>query len=51
MTEKSRGISRSLGFYWTLYRVALRSRTEYRVDFLIGVVTAIAMQLAGLAFY
>ncbi|HEY2408599.1 MAG TPA: ABC-2 family transporter protein [Polyangiaceae bacterium] len=42
---------RSLRFYWTLYKVALRSRTEYRADFLIGVVTAVAMQLAGLAFY
>jgi ABC-2 type transport system permease protein len=40
-----------LRFYWTLYRVALKARTEYRVDFAIGVVTALMTQLSALAFY
>ena len=38
-------------FYFTLYRTALKSVAEYRVDFAVGVVTAISMQLAALAFY
>jgi ABC-2 type transport system permease protein len=40
-----------LRFYWTLYVTALRSRAEYRVDFVLGVVTAMLSQLAALAFY
>src|SRR5215831_17322295 len=38
-------------FYFTLYRTALKSVAEYRVDFAVGVVTAVAMQLAALGFY
>ncbi len=38
-------------FYFVLYRTALKSIAEYRVDFAVGVITAIAMQLAALAFY
>jgi len=34
-----------------LYRTALKSIAEYRVDFAVGVITAVAMQLAALAFY
>lgn len=34
-----------------LYRVALKSRAEYRVDFAVGVFTAAVMQLAALSFY
>lgn len=41
----------ALRFYWTLYRVALKSRAEYRVDFAVGVVTAVLSQLSALAFY
>jgi ABC-2 type transport system permease protein len=40
-----------LRFYATLYRVALKSRAEYRVDFAVGVFTASVMQLAALSFY
>jgi ABC-2 type transport system permease protein len=38
-------------FYWKLYRVALKSRAEYRVDFAVGVLTAVLSQLSALAFY
>lgn len=38
-------------FYWLLYRTALKSVAEYRVDFAVGVLTAISMQLAALTFY
>jgi ABC-2 type transport system permease protein len=38
-------------FYLTLYRMALLSRAEYRVDFAVGVLTAISMQLAAFAFF
>jgi ABC-2 type transport system permease protein len=38
-------------FYLTLYWMALRSRAEYRVDFAVGVLTAISMQLAAFGFY
>jgi ABC-2 type transport system permease protein len=38
-------------FYWVFYRTALKSIAEYRVDFAVGVVTAVAMQLAALSFY
>ncbi len=38
-------------FYWLFYRTALKAIAEYRVDFAVGVVTAVAMQVAALAFY
>jgi ABC-2 type transport system permease protein len=38
-------------FYWTFYRTAVKAVAEYRVDFLVGVLTAVAMQLAAFAFY
>jgi ABC-2 type transport system permease protein len=38
-------------FYLTLYKMALLSRAEYRVDFAVGVLTAISMQLAAFAFF
>jgi len=38
-------------FYFTLFRTALKSVAEYRVDFAVGVLTAISMQLAAFAFY
>jgi ABC-2 type transport system permease protein len=38
-------------FYFVFYRTALKSIAEYRVDFAVGIVTALAMQLAALAFY
>lgn len=41
----------ALRFYAALYRTALKSVAEYRVDFAVGIVTAVAMQLAALAFY
>jgi ABC-2 type transport system permease protein len=41
----------ALRFYFTLYRTAVLSRAEYRVDFAVGVVTAVLMQLAALSFY
>src|SRR5688572_9582391 len=41
----------TLSFYLTLYKLALKSRAEYRVDFAVGVFTAILMQLAALSFY
>jgi len=41
----------ALRFYWTLYCVALKSRTEYRLDFAVGVLTAVLTQLSALAFY
>jgi ABC-2 type transport system permease protein len=37
--------------YWKLYKTALKSRAEYRVDTAVGVVTAIAMQLGAFAFF
>ena len=40
-----------LRFYWNLYVAAVKTRTEYRVDFVVNVFTAISMQLAALAFY
>ena len=42
---------RALAFYLPLYKLALKSRAEYRVDFAIGVFTAVLMQLAALSFY
>jgi ABC-2 type transport system permease protein len=41
----------TLSVYFALYKTALRSRAEYRVDTAVGVVTAIAMQLAAFAFF
>jgi ABC-2 type transport system permease protein len=41
----------TLRLYWTFYKVALKSRAEYRVDFAAGVFTAVLMQLAALSFY
>ncbi len=38
-------------FYLSLYLTALKSRAEYRVDFAVGVLTAISMQLAAFAFF
>lgn len=38
-------------FFFVFYRTALKAIAEYRVDFAVGVVTAVAMQLAALAFY
>lgn len=42
---------KSLRFHWILYKAALKSRTEYRVDFAVGVFTAAITQLAALSFY
>jgi ABC-2 type transport system permease protein len=42
---------KSLRVYWVLYKTALKSRAEYRVDSAVGVVTAIAMQLGAFAFF
>jgi ABC-2 type transport system permease protein len=41
----------SFSFYWKLYAAAVKSRTEYRVDFLINVATAVTMQMAALGFF
>lgn len=41
----------ALRFYLALYRTAVFSRAEYRADFIVGVVTAVLMQLAALSFY
>jgi ABC-2 type transport system permease protein len=38
-------------FYFVFYRTAIKAIAEYRVDFAVGVITAVAMQLAALAFY
>jgi len=38
-------------FYFLFYRTAVKAIAEYRVDFAVGVVTAVAMQLAALGFY
>jgi ABC-2 type transport system permease protein len=40
-----------LRFYFALWRTALKSVAEYRVDFAVGVVTAISMQLSAFAFF
>jgi ABC-2 type transport system permease protein len=40
-----------LRFYRILYVTALKARTEYRADFLVGVATAVLGQSAALAFY
>ena len=42
---------KALRFYLELYLVALKSRAEYRVDFAVGVVTALSSQAAALAFF
>jgi ABC-2 type transport system permease protein len=42
---------KALRFYLELYLVALKSRAEYRVDFAVGVVTALSSQAASLAFF
>ena len=41
----------ALRFYLALYRTAVLARAEYRADFVVGVVTAVSMQLAALSFY
>jgi ABC-2 type transport system permease protein len=41
----------SFRVYWALYKTALKSRAEHRVDTAVGVVTAIAMQLGAFAFF
>lgn len=38
-------------FYFKFYRTAVKAIAEYRVDFFVGLVTAVAMQLAALGFY
>lgn len=40
----------ALRFYLRLYLTALKARAEYRVDFAVGVVTALSMQASALAF-
>jgi ABC-2 type transport system permease protein len=42
---------KALRFYFTLYVVALKARAEYRVDFAVGVITALSMQASSLAFF
>jgi ABC-2 type transport system permease protein len=42
---------RSIGFYFRLYLVALKARAEYRVDFAIGVFTALCSQAAAFSFF
>ena len=42
---------KSVRFYLTLYLVALKARAEYRVDFAVGVITALSMQASSLAFF
>jgi ABC-2 type transport system permease protein len=41
----------NLSVYFAIYKTAFRSRAEYRVDTAVGIVTAIAMQLAAFAFF
>jgi ABC-2 type transport system permease protein len=38
-------------FYLELYWIALKSRAEYRVDFAVGVITALSSQASALAFF
>jgi ABC-2 type transport system permease protein len=38
-------------FYLKLYLVALKARAEYRVDFAVGVITALSSQASALAFF
>ena len=40
-----------LRFYYTLFVAAIKTRTEYRVDFIINVATAVTMQMAALGFF
>jgi ABC-2 type transport system permease protein len=42
---------KALRFYLELYWTALKARAEYRVDFAVGVVTALSSQAAALAFF
>ncbi|HEX6763992.1 MAG TPA: hypothetical protein VF103_00915, partial [Polyangiaceae bacterium] len=42
---------KAIRFYLTLYLVALKARAEYRVDFAVGVITALSMQASSLAFF
>jgi ABC-2 type transport system permease protein len=42
---------RALRFYLRVYLVALKARTEYRVDFAVGVLTALSSQASALAFF
>jgi ABC-2 type transport system permease protein len=41
----------ALRFYLKLYLVALKARAEYRVDFAVGIVTALSSQASALAFF
>jgi len=41
----------ALRFYLKLYVVALKARAEYRVDFAVGVLTALSSQASALAFF
>jgi ABC-2 type transport system permease protein len=41
----------TFAFYRKVYTVALKSRAEYRADFVVSVITAFLMQLAALSFY
>ena len=42
---------KTLRFYLTLYLVALKARAEYRIDFAVGVITALSSQASALAFF
>lgn len=39
----------SFGIYWRAYLAALQAKLEYRVDFVVGVVTSVMMQAASLS--
>lgn len=40
-----------LSVYLSIYKTALKSRAEYRIDTAVGIITATAMQLASFAFF
>jgi ABC-2 type transport system permease protein len=42
---------KALRFYLELYWVALKARAEYRMDFAVGVITALSSQASALAFF
>lgn len=43
-------MSETLKMYWMAFNTALQAKFEYRVDFILGVVTACMKQLSSLAF-
>jgi len=41
---------KTLELYWLAFNTALQAKFEYRVDFVLGVVTSLMLQMAALAF-